>query len=501
MNWKLLSTMKRTGYFLLLFFIICLGSYLRFVGVFTNSFAFTYDVGRDMLAVAQIVYHHKIPLIGFTTGMPGIFYGPWWYYILTIPFAISSGNPQFIDGFMAVSGIATIIVLYFFGQKISGKSLGLILAFLVAISPSLISISVQIWNPNIAPLLVGVLFLLTTGLIRKPTIWTYFFIGILFGLLIDTEIVFGLLLFVGYVIGSIILQRKKVLTWKLLFSLFGLLIMFAPRIVFELRHQLLMTHTIIKLLSQSHSSVTPFSWTGVLEKLPIFFNSYVYTLTGNSTLFAGFLLLLLLSIFIVFFKKITGVARTILLLSLIIITTFVIGIGFFSHDIFPHYLVGLPVFYVVVTGILLETLRKQIKSGTIIVGILLVFIFLFTIQPVQLIASLQKPVFTGDASVYRNQVAIIDYVYQQAHGQPFNYAVYTPPVFDYPYQYLFAWYGKIKYHYVPSTGHERLFFVIIEPDTQHPNLLYNWLKVRAKDGKIIKQIVMPSGVTVQTRIH
>src|SRR5579885_937557 len=276
--------MKRTGYFLLLFFIICLGSYLRFVGVFTNSFAFTYDVGRDMLAVAQIVYHHKIPLIGFTTGMPGIFYGPWWYYILTIPFAISSGNPQFIDGFMAVSGIATIIVLYFFGQKISGKSLGLILAFLVAISPSLISISVQIWNPNIAPLLVGVLFLLTTGLIRKPTIWTYFFIGILFGLLIDTEIVFGLLLFVGYVIGSIILQRKKVLTWKLLFSLFGLLIMFAPRIVFELRHQLLMTHTIIKLLSQSHSSVTPFSWTGVLEKLPIFFNSYVYTLTGNSTL-------------------------------------------------------------------------------------------------------------------------------------------------------------------------------------------------------------------------
>ena len=80
--------------YLLLYFFILVGAFLRLQGVFTNSFAFTYDVGRDMLALSAIVHLHKIPLIGATTGLPGIFYGPWWYYMLTPFFIIFSGSPQ-----------------------------------------------------------------------------------------------------------------------------------------------------------------------------------------------------------------------------------------------------------------------------------------------------------------------------------------------------------------------------------------------------------------------
>ncbi|MGE5042387.1 MAG: hypothetical protein ACM3IJ_05810, partial [Candidatus Levyibacteriota bacterium] len=60
--------------FLALVFLI--GFYLRAVGIFSNSFAFTYDVGRDLLEVQKIVSAHKIPLIGQTTGLGGLFYGP-----------------------------------------------------------------------------------------------------------------------------------------------------------------------------------------------------------------------------------------------------------------------------------------------------------------------------------------------------------------------------------------------------------------------------------------
>src|SRR5438045_1065325 len=116
--------MKNQKY-LILAVILLIGIVIRFVGIINNSYAFTYDVGRDMLALQQLVYLHKIPLIGFTTGMPGIFYGPWWYYLLSIPFFLSGGNPQGIAVFMWLTGIATIIVMYFVGKKISDEFLGL----------------------------------------------------------------------------------------------------------------------------------------------------------------------------------------------------------------------------------------------------------------------------------------------------------------------------------------------------------------------------------------
>src|SRR5688572_22236866 len=98
--------------------ILLIGSYLRFVGIFDNAFAFTYDVGRDMLALADIVHHHNIPFIGPTTGLPGLFYGPWWYYFLVPAFVIGSGNPQFVVGFIAALGIATVLLGFYLGKKL-----------------------------------------------------------------------------------------------------------------------------------------------------------------------------------------------------------------------------------------------------------------------------------------------------------------------------------------------------------------------------------------------
>ena len=137
--------------YLALFFIILTGSWLRLMGIFSNSFAFTYDVGRDMLALFDISHFVHLPFIGATTGLPGIYYGPWWYYMLTPFFFVSGGNPQFIAFVMALVGIATVFLAYLFGKKIGGEFLGFSFAALTSVSPIMISLSSQIWNPNIAP--------------------------------------------------------------------------------------------------------------------------------------------------------------------------------------------------------------------------------------------------------------------------------------------------------------------------------------------------------------
>lgn len=130
----------------------------------------------------------------------------------------------------------------------------------------------------------------------------------------------------------------------------------------------------------------------------------------------------------------------------------------------------------------------------------MIILFLVNLNPIAIINNFTKPMWVGDASVYRNQLQVIDYVYKQSRGKDFKYVVYTPPLHDYTYQYLFMWYGQNKYHYSPSIDSHTAYF-ILEPDPQYPFRLTNWLKQREKDGKIIKSEKFASGIIVQTRVH
>lgn len=493
--------MKIKNNFIILVIIIIIGSYLRLQGVFTNSFAYTYDVGRDLLALWDIVQLHKIPLIGATTGLPGIFYGPWWYYFLTPFFIVFSGNPQGIALTMSLIGILTIIIGFVFGKKLGGNFLGLTLAAIISVSPVMISLSAQIWNPNIAPLFVILILLVLNKLYKeekKDKSKYYFFLGLLLAFNIDLEIVFGLLLSIGIILSVAVIKRRKISIKNIAFFILGELIIFSPRIFFELRHQFLMTKSFIGFFSGGSSSA--------ISKTPeLFFNRLNILLDQfNSTLaldnkFLGLLVLLIIFFCLVFFyKKASENIRYFITTSLITVFVFLIGTMFFSHDIWPHYLVGLPVFYILLFGISLYLFRQRISVfGPILI---VLAVFLINLNPITLYQSLTKPLWVGDASVYRNQLAVIDYVYGQANGKSFKYVVYTPPLYDYTYKYLFMWYGPKTYHYSPSIQSNLAYF-ILEPDLQYPSRLTDWLNQRTSDGKIIKNEKLQSGIVIQTRIH
>jgi hypothetical protein len=162
-------------------------------------------------------------------------------------------------------------------------------------------------------------------------------------------------------------------------------------------------------------------------------------------------------------------------------------------------LVGLPVVYISFFSIGLYLLAKQMKNNLIV---LIVFCLSIFMNQNNLITNLDfsKPSWEGNASVYRNQLEVIDYVYKEARGQNFKYNVYTPPVFDYTYRYLFKWYGPKKYAYSP-THTARIAYFIIEPDPGYPDRPKWWLEDRRNDGKIIKEDVLKGGIVVQTRIN
>ena len=106
---------------------------------------------------------------------------------------------------------------------------------------------------------------------------------------------------------------------------------------------------------------------------------------------------------------------------------------------------------------------------------------------------------SGDKSNLRNELEAIDFVYQKANGQGFKAFNYIPSVYDFPYQYLYWWYGLNKYGYQPTvssylenvpeyiqnntafiTNKKSLAanyptFLIIETDSEMPIRQYAWL--------------------------
>ena len=496
---KLQNLFKKELVFL--YILIIVGSYLRLGGIFTNSFAFTYDAGRDMLALWDIQHLYKLSLIGPTTGLTGVFYGPWWYLILFPFYFILGGDPQGLTFVIALFGIFTIFFAYTFGKKLGGTLLGLTFASLISVSSALASLSSQIWSPNIVPIfIIFVLYCLYEIYSKKlPKSRFFFLLGFLLALALESGIVFGFLFLSGIILSLILLLNKNLTLKSITSFLLGIFVIFSPRIIFEFRHQFFMTKSFINFLAAGDSSKNYQFVETLIDRVNILFNNFNYTIALDNKILGFVMIIFILLTLTVLFRNASEISKKFIKTSLIIIFTFLMGMTFFKHDIWSHYLVGLPIIFILLFSISISLIGQKTKNY-ILTGLIVVFLFLVNLNPVYLMNNFNKPLWVGDASVYRNQLEIIDYVYKESAGKNFKYVVYTPPVHDYIYRYLFKWYGQKKYHYSSSEG-SRLAYFVLEPDRQYPFRLDDWLKQRERDGKIIKIQKLDSGIIVQTRIH
>ena len=104
-----------------------IGDYMNFLG----------DEGRDALVVYNIL-HGKLTLLGPTSSVGGFFLGPIYYYFSAPFLFLSKFDPVGPAIMVALFGIATVWLVYKLGETVFNKNVGLISAFLYAISPTVI---------------------------------------------------------------------------------------------------------------------------------------------------------------------------------------------------------------------------------------------------------------------------------------------------------------------------------------------------------------------------
>jgi hypothetical protein len=106
----------------------------------------------------------------------------------------------------------------------------------------------------------------------------------------------------------------------------------------------------------------------------------------------------------------------------------------------------------------------------------------------------------GGVEKIRGKRMAIDYVYQDAKGKPFSVFVFMPPIYTYPYDYLFKTYGKDTYGYAPGNQKKGLVYLIIEKDNSKPWTYNGWLETVIKDGDIIETKTLITGHIIQKRM-
>ena len=141
----------------------------------------------------------------------------------------------------------------------------------------------------------------------------------------------------------------------------GFLIILAPRILFELRHGFLMIHSFIDFLFTKTTEDNLDLYHFLQNRYYIHLDELGKTLIHNDLVSILFLIFIIGSIFY-FYKKNRDLIKNFMLTSVIILLTFYVVTLIFSHAIWPHYLIGLPVLYIFIFTLCIYSVQEKLKN-------------------------------------------------------------------------------------------------------------------------------------------
>ncbi len=432
-----------------------------------GSFPFWYDPARDFLL--GLDNHSKISLIGPPSGIPGIFYGPYWIWILSLALFISK-DPRIII-------FLVFIIPYFIGIpfilfKLSKyfERLSILSGWLLFVFSFGISYSTSAWNPHLAPVLLVFMlyFFLNTDILhpKKSDYVRCLISGGLLGLILNFHISLGIGLLVGITFYAAVQFVRYFQTEKsfflyckknaILFICFltGLFIVFIPFLVFELRHGFQQIQTIFTTLSAKGSvvNVKGLSDEAILFEFAKRLASFLFLplpIVGAVILFFIFLLIIKI-------REFTEKERSLLTLLVFLIIGIIVVYLSSKNPVWDYHLRGTEIlflFFLLLMG-KFSAIRYSFFLWAIIVVVINIFGFVKSLS--------QNPLLLpGFASKAKAAQLIID----DAKNKEYVVFAYNKSIYTYEYAYLFKWLANKNVPFDPGNNPKNmdLVYLIIPP--------------------------------------
>jgi hypothetical protein len=497
---------KQKKYFLLAGLLI-FAFVIRIGYFFDGTIPFSFDHGKDALAIMHLITTKSPALIGPWTSIPGLYFGPAWYYLLAPAFWLGGFNP--------IVGPAMMTFLVLIQVALAYKYFGKFTALIIACAPFWVMISVSAWNP-FPMTLITLVILILLKLARKDGVLSpknAFLLGLTASFGFHFSAAFAI--FYPFIILACLLITKVKIPLKTIFLAgLGFLLPFLPQLAFEVRHDFVQSKAVMMYFQDGESS-DAISVKKVQEVLTASLGELKNSvmpefriLSGRTNMVIQALLVAILAW--LWFKMLRSGNAKIIQHTKYFLTFFVIPIvGLFFLHFNLWYVYAITPALAILVGSLLDSAPKQIKwlfACLLILTPLVSYVFYFGGNKAELTAS------RGFLPI---KIIAIKEIRAIAGERPFSSYHYVPDIYDFSYQYLYLMQGfqnkkmPVEFSYKPdapvyitqkveimeklpdtvktTTKPEVIFFIVEEPENSE--FLESWWQ-QQQFGEIIsvKQI-------------
>lgn len=427
----------------MLILIFLLALVIRFL-YFPDNIYFGYDQARDAYQALSIFYG-DIKIIGPSTTFEGLNHGVLHWYILA-PFYGLFKNPEVVSVAFRVFNALGVFLIFYLGKILFDRKVGLIAAILYTVSFEQTQFAIYIGNPTLGSLSVPLMYLGLALVIFAKKAWglPLAFLGLGFSI----QFQFALFYLIVPFILILIFYKKYFLNLSLkIWGLSSLALFFALStfILAELKYQFRTIRALLNMVTQvSDKNFNNIFSTYFFEIIQM----VKYNILGNLKIDLVIFSALVIS-FIFFIRK-KEIQEKLKFLSIWFFSLFIIfymggGVSEPSRNIPLYYPnVGISIALLLFVAFLLNKLKFKI-----------IIIFLIVLMNLQLIKDLNHKGSMAEINVQQGMLLsdekkILDYMYQDAKGEPFAVKAVTMP-FDIntTWSFLFEYYGARNYRYLP----------------------------------------------------
>jgi len=485
---------------LILSLILLLGIILRLI-YFKGPTTFFYDQGRDAIASLEIWQSDPIKILGPQTDTPGLFHGPLYWYIISPFYYFSNGNVWVVRFFLILINCLTILVIYKLSESLfKNKKVSLLASFLFAISFEAVQYARWLSNPTPAILTITLSFWSLVELINGKK-WALVSLFFFWGLSMQ----FQLFLLYQSVVFLIIWLINKGFTFPkatIKIYLVAFLSFLATTLSFiaaEVKFKFQGSKALLSFLVERSgpSNITP-KIKDFMENLNIVIQNNI---VGANGLYATIFLFLLIFLGLVAFKK-DKIKKELLTLYILLLSPLIVYLLNGPNAYFLN--MGMLIPLIILTSYFLV---KYFDKYKLLVFLIFLSIIYGNISQIITKNKEGETLFTVQKQmILRDELKVIDWIYQESEGKPFKLNTITAPLFiNTTWAYLFNWYGLDKYGYMPfwwgetqvdvpgskikfaDSSDSNMHFVIIEPKSSDDKSYINAiLSLEDTRSKVIK---------------
>jgi 4-amino-4-deoxy-L-arabinose transferase-like glycosyltransferase len=484
--------------------ILLFGAILRLYRI-DEYMIFLADQGRDALVVRRLLVNFDPILVGPGTSVGNMYLGPIYYYMMAPALWLANYSPVGPSVMVALFGIATIFFLWYFARRMFGVWGAGIAALLYAVSPTVVSLSIFSWNPNIMPF-----FALAT----IYSIWKFWqeerfgwlvVAGASMGFVLQSHYL-GLLLLptlgVFWLLTYLKVRKAERRQQFIIYSLYGLgafALLMSPLVIFDARHGwrnfLAMKEYFLV------SSGTSFGFAASLNRVRTVTQEISAYLLGGRNLLYGKISLGAVLLFLGWiglqWKKMQDIEKKGFMPIFVWLGMGILGLAFYRSTLYDHYYGFLfPAPFLLLAGFFSVAARKSKSWGKILVIVFASALILVSWTGSHLRNEPNKQM--------QRTIKVSDKIIQEAKGERFNLAAIADRNYEAAYQYFLekerAPLVIIDPQRVEETVTRQLFVVCEKPEpqcdpTHSPKAEianYGWSKIDAQwevEGVILYKLV------------